>query len=203
MSELVDQRKSKVKKSKANNQDRTATRAWPEPRPVDNLFSEPVVSAKPTTLIKIRRAKRSDALFVADLAGKVLSEYGLYDKCLPDWLFLDGIVSLIAEKRRRPVGMAIIHLPDKMDNPGLGFIVYILAMAVSPTFQRRGVGQALMRWIINYAVKNKFENIVLHTAVANHQAINFYKKYNFEVTRLVRHYYPSGQDAFTMFLTLD
>ncbi|MBF0498260.1 MAG: GNAT family N-acetyltransferase [Deltaproteobacteria bacterium] len=191
------------KKSKAQSQARTSTRVWPEPRSGDQHFSGPVVSAKPTTLIKLRRAKRSDAPFVADLAGKVFCEYGLYDQCLPDWLFQDGIVSLIAEIRRRPVGMAIVHMPENTSNYGMGLIVYILAMAVSPYFQRRGVGQALMRRIINDAIKNKIEYIVLHTAVANHPAINFYKKHNFEVIRLVRHYYPSGQDAFTMVLALD
>jgi ribosomal-protein-alanine acetyltransferase len=74
----------------------------------------------------------------------------------------------------------------------------IQSIAVSPDFRREGIGETLMRSAINH-LAGKSDRIRLLVDVDNQSAIRLYHKLSFEETgKVVRKYYPNGNDAIEM-----
>ena len=74
----------------------------------------------------------------------------------------------------------------------------IQSVAVSPGFRRRGVGRMLMESAMGHLAK-RFERVYLQVD-ANHAAtISFYHGLSFKETgRVLKGYYPNGDDAVEM-----
>jgi ribosomal-protein-alanine N-acetyltransferase len=69
-------------------------------------------------------------------------------------------------------------------------------LAVDPAHQRRGIGRALLRAILDHAVG---ATVFLEVRTDNESAIRLYCSEGFDVIGIRRGYYrPSGADAFTM-----
>ena len=74
----------------------------------------------------------------------------------------------------------------------------IQSMAVAPEVRRTGVGKALMEAVIEHLLK-KHQRIVLLVDSNNEVAIRLYRMFRFSETgRVVRAYYPNGNDATEM-----
>lgn len=72
----------------------------------------------------------------------------------------------------------------------------IHTLAVDPAHQRRGVGRALLRAVLDHA---RGATVFLEVRTDNESAIQLYRSEGFEVIGTRRRYYrPSGADAFTM-----
>lgn len=72
----------------------------------------------------------------------------------------------------------------------------IHTLAVAPSHQRRGVGRALLRAVLDHAVG---ATVFLEVRIDNESAIRLYRSEGFVVVGIRRGYYrPSGADAFTM-----
>ncbi|MGH3673290.1 MAG: ribosomal protein S18-alanine N-acetyltransferase [Pseudonocardiaceae bacterium] len=72
----------------------------------------------------------------------------------------------------------------------------IHTLAVAPTHQRRGVGRALLRAVLDHAAG---ATVFLEVRTDNESAIRLYRSEGFVVVGIRRGYYrPSGADAFTM-----
>jgi [ribosomal protein S18]-alanine N-acetyltransferase len=69
-------------------------------------------------------------------------------------------------------------------------------LAVDPAHQRRGIGRALLRAILDQA---QGATVFLEVRTDNDSAIRLYRSEGFDVIGIRRGYYrPSGADAFTM-----
>jgi ribosomal-protein-alanine N-acetyltransferase len=69
-------------------------------------------------------------------------------------------------------------------------------LAVDPAHQRRGIGRALLRAILDHA---QGATVFLEVRTDNDSAIRLYRSEGFDVIGIRRGYYrPSGADAFTM-----
>jgi [ribosomal protein S18]-alanine N-acetyltransferase len=69
-------------------------------------------------------------------------------------------------------------------------------LAVDPTYQRRGIGRALLRAVLDHAVG---ATVFLEVRTDNESAIELYRSEGFDVIGIRRGYYrSSGADAFTM-----
>ncbi len=69
-------------------------------------------------------------------------------------------------------------------------------LAVDPAHQRRGIGRALLRAVLDHAVG---ATVFLEVRTDNESAIQLYRSEGFDVIGIRRGYYrPSGADAFTM-----
>jgi ribosomal-protein-alanine N-acetyltransferase len=75
---------------------------------------------------------------------------------------------------------------------------HVISIAVLPEYQRKGIGEALMREAMIAMKHYKAKDCYLEVRVGNSQAINMYKKLNFETSRTVRAYYADGEDAAIM-----
>ena len=59
---------------------------------------------------------------------------------------------------------------------------------------------AMMDEIYNDCFAKKIQTLTLEVRVGNIPAINFYKKYGFEIEVTKPHYYDNGEDAYYMIL---
>ena len=72
----------------------------------------------------------------------------------------------------------------------------IHTLAVDPAYQRRGIGRALLRAVLDHAVG---ATVFLEVRIDNESAIQLYRSEGFDVIGIRRGYYrASGADAFTM-----
>ncbi len=92
------------------------------------------------------------------------------------------------------------------DNKIVGYIGFwkifceaqITAIAVHPDFRKKGVGEAMLDYIIELCRKNSIEEIVLEVRVSNTIAQNLYIKKGFKKVGIRKWYYRDGEDALVM-----
>ena len=79
--------------------------------------------------------------------------------------------------------------------------LHILNIAVKPEFQRGGLGGMLLDHIMDY-YRNDLNAIFLEVRKSNFKAIRFYSKRGFWEAGIRKNYYPDGEDAILMTLSL-
>ncbi len=76
---------------------------------------------------------------------------------------------------------------------------HITILAVDPTYQRQGLGQALLYALLTSARDRGLERATLEVRISNHSALSLYKKFDFREAGHRRHYYPdTGEDALVL-----
>lgn len=86
---------------------------------------------------------------------------------------------------------------DKLYNSGI-----IVSVAVSPKHRRKGIGSLLLSQALEKLKELKTKEVFLQVEVTNSPAINFYKKFGFEVEDVIPNYYGKERDAYLMRLKL-
>ena len=82
--------------------------------------------------------------------------------------------------------------------------VHLLNIAVSSPYKRRGIGSALLRFLIKAAVEDGKKVITLEVREGNKGAIAFYVAFDFEIIGKKEGYYvENNEDAILMALWLD
>ena len=102
-------------------------------------------------------------------------------------------VFLVAEDDGYVVGYVLFWI--KYENEG-----HIISLAVDKDYQRKQAGTKLLLKAINVLSLFKINKILLEVNENNEGAIEFYKKFNFEVDRKVPQYYNNGDGAIVMYL---
>jgi len=74
----------------------------------------------------------------------------------------------------------------------------ILMFAVSAGLRRRGVGSAMMDTFLRTVAMRGLKRIELEGRVSNTEAIQFYKRYGFEIAGALPHFYTDGEDGYKM-----
>ncbi|MBW1922768.1 MAG: GNAT family N-acetyltransferase [Deltaproteobacteria bacterium] len=144
-------------------------------------------------LFRVRMARPQDFSFVKKVSRSVFRVYGPYDRILRQWFDLGLTVTLIAVEGRRPVGFAMV-------GPSIGSSfsprdAELLAIAVSPAEQGRGVGPFLLRTAEEAALSLGAETLVLHTASGNLRARKLFARRGYELVGRRQDFYPNGQEA--------
>ena len=143
-----------------------------------------------------RVANESDLEFLIRLSEAVFSEYGKYDEIVPAWFFQPVVMTEIIMDAANPLGFAMLALEKQ--KPLGPRSAHLLAIAVSPEHQRRGVGSALIDHMEVIAGKYGISELRLWTAHDNSQALSFFLKAGYKIIGSEGHYYPKGQSAFTL-----
>jgi len=94
---------------------------------------------------------------------------------------------LLLDEEDRVIGYAFVE-----EDPKRGF-VELQDIVVSPDYQRKGGGEALMKTIMA-----KYPCIKLIARAQNESLINFYRKLDFQVEYLIENYYEISQDGLRM-----
>jgi len=72
---------------------------------------------------------------------------------------------------------------------------HIITIDVRPTARRHHIGSALLAAAENRLRATKCQAVRLETAVDNASAISFYKRHEYDVIKVIPHYYSNGVDA--------
>ncbi|GAA0160267.1 acetyltransferase [Lithospermum erythrorhizon] len=78
----------------------------------------------------------------------------------------------------------------KLENKeGGGARVYIMTLGVLAPYRGLGIGTKLLTHVLDLCAKQKIGEIYLHVHTNNEDAINFYKKFGFDITETIPNYY--------------
>ncbi|XP_076891254.1 uncharacterized protein LOC143542583 [Bidens hawaiensis] len=67
--------------------------------------------------------------------------------------------------------------------------VYIMTLGVLAPYCRLGIGTLLLNHVLDLSSKENVGEVYLHVQTNNKDAVNFYKKFGFEITETIRNYY--------------
>ena len=81
--------------------------------------------------------------------------------------------------------------------------LHIFEVAVDPQYQNRGLGEALIKHLLNEADAAGADTALLEVRVSNHSAIRVYEKCGFKIDAPRKGYYQDGEDALLMSKTLN
>ncbi|XP_022225888.1 probable N-acetyltransferase san [Drosophila obscura] len=74
--------------------------------------------------------------------------------------------------------------------------LYIMTLGCLSPYRRLGIGTVMFEHILNYAEKDgNFDSIFLHVQINNDGAIEFYKKFGFEIVDTKEQYYKRIEPA--------
>jgi ribosomal protein S18 acetylase RimI-like enzyme len=147
-------------------------------------------------LVRILAARAADIDFVERLSGRAFRKYGSYQKVIVQWFQSEMTETIIGHLNGRPVGFAMIGIVR--DENSAQNICELLAIAVNPAKQHRGIGQKLLRAAEKKASEWQEERVFLHTAKDNIAARDLFVRNGYVPSELKAHFYPEGQDALVM-----
>ncbi|KAJ3445983.1 n-alpha-acetyltransferase 50 [Anaeramoeba flamelloides] len=107
----------------------------------------------------------------------------------------DVVVGAISYRKERP---------NNRSDQG-NYRCYILTFSVLETYRREGIGSELLRKVLNFCREDEeIKEVYLHVQVSNDLAIEFYKKFGFQITETVKGYYKKidVKDAYKLTRTL-
>ena len=104
----------------------------------------------------IRRAEVADHPWIIATGAEAYRDLGDYTRILPSWLEQPGVLAWIdqdVQGRGRGFAMLGFYMEDgsEADASGSHVIADLLALAVLPTQQRRGIGGKLLAHVIDVA----------------------------------------------------
>ncbi|XP_046853246.1 N-alpha-acetyltransferase 50-like [Xenia sp. Carnegie-2017] len=91
---------------------------------------------------------------------------------------------------------------DQMDHTRR---LYIMTLGCLAPYRKLGIGTVMVEHVLKICEKDgNFDNIYLHVQVSNEVAIEFYKKFNFEIIDTKKQYYKriDPADAYVLQKTL-
>jgi ribosomal protein S18 acetylase RimI-like enzyme len=152
--------------------------------------------------LRIRRGGSADAPFVRTVAEQVFAELGDYGRILPTWLVHEGVLTHIAEEDGVAVGYTMLGFysagPPRADE----YVADLLAIAVAPTAQGRGIGKRLLAHAIEQAAaaRKRMPVVELRLSVAepNARARQLFTQFGFAFVDGEHGRYDGGQRALHM-----
>lgn len=151
---------------------------------------------KKSVSITLRKGMPKDRHFVSNLSRRVFSVFGDYAGIVLRWLDRPDVVTVIAEQHSTPLGFAMLYLRKNLifsRNVG-----ELLAIAVIPEYQGRGIGRTLLAYMESLAKKYGATELHLSTAEMNKVACRFFEKAGFTPIGARDNFYPAGQRALEM-----
>jgi ribosomal protein S18 acetylase RimI-like enzyme len=172
-----------------------------------------VIPTRPRPEWRLRAAGTLDEPFIRELSVAVFSQFGDYGAFLPGYLRHPSVFTTISEDEAgAPTGFIMValvlsevELPEAALPPasdGQWLDAEILAIAVDPTHQTRGVGKRLMQHALDLArawqQSSAVRSVQLNVADTNVSAIQFFQRSGFVVLNPEDGVYPMGQRSIRM-----
>jgi ribosomal protein S18 acetylase RimI-like enzyme len=160
------------------------------------------VREKPLPVLKIRRAGSADSPFIREVAVDVFHHLGDYGRILPTWLLHEGVLTHIAEEAGVSVGYTMLGFYPVGSGNSAGLVADLLAIAVSPRAQGRGVGKKLLQHALEHVrdaqKRLPVREIKLSVADSNARARRMFAQFGFALVPGEHGYYDGGQVALHM-----
>jgi ribosomal protein S18 acetylase RimI-like enzyme len=138
----------------------------------------------------IRRAEVQDHPWIVATGAEAYRDLGDYTRILPSWLEQPGVLAWIDQDiqgRGRGFAMLGFYTEDATKRPDgrQQVIADLLALAVLPTFQRRGIGGKLLDHVIEVAERvapaSNITHLRLTVAENNTGAQRLYARTGFQI----------------------
>ncbi len=137
----------------------------------------------------IRRAAVTDHPWIVETGAEAYRDLGDYTAILPSWLEQRGVLAWIdhdVSGRGRGFAMLGFYLDDPQKPPGQAKVVAdLLALAILPAHQGRGIGTALLTHVLDVAERVAYSSgipsIRLSVAENNIGAQRLYLRHGFQV----------------------
>ena len=136
----------------------------------------------------IRRAELADHPWIIATGAEAYQDLGDYTRILPSWLEQPGVLAWIdydVQGRGRGFAMLGFYLDDPTASAGSQVIADLLALAVLPSSQRRGIGTKLLHHVIEVAERvapsSHIASLRLTVAESNTGAQRLYARYGFRI----------------------
>ena len=119
--------------------------------------------------------------------------------------------TFLGEIQNTPVSFPLVVVQKPSDKV-IGYMIYwhiredvqVNNIAVHPDFRGKGIGEALMRHVIDKVRKNGATFMTLEVRPSNAAAVTLYQKLGFEILGTRKNYYTNpDEDAYLMGLVLD
>ncbi|TMQ03665.1 MAG: GNAT family N-acetyltransferase [Deltaproteobacteria bacterium] len=95
--------------------------------------------------VVIRRAEVADHPWIIAIGAEAYRDLGDYTRILPSWLEQPGVLAWIDhDLQGRGRGFAMLGFYMEGGSPSAEVVADLLALAVLPAFQRRGIGSKLL-----------------------------------------------------------
>ncbi len=142
-------------------------------------------------------AEEKDRGFVRRLSAAVFARFGDYDRTLPVWMGMPEIGTVVARIDDEPVAFAMYE--TKTLAPG---ILDLLAIAVTPSWQSRGIGRRLLGHCEELARDRRtpegLAEVEVTVAEDNDPARRLFDRSGYLVDPSGSGSYPAGQRALTL-----
>lgn len=153
----------------------------------------------------IRRAEVQDHPWIIATGAEAYRDLGDYTRILPSWLEQPGVLAWIdhdVQGRGRGFAMLGFYTEDAQRTNGQQQVIAdLLALAVLPAFQRRGIGSKLLAHVIDVAERvapaSRISQLRLTVAEDNVGAQRLYARAGFHVVEGAATY-DRGQKALRM-----
>ena len=137
----------------------------------------------------IRRAELADHPWIIATGAEAYLDLGDYTRILPSWLEQPGVLAWIdydVQGRGRGFAMLGFYLDDPASGAGSAQVIAdLLALAVLPSFQKRGIGTKLLHHIIEVAERvapsSHIASLRLTVAESNTGAQRLYARHGFRI----------------------
>jgi ribosomal protein S18 acetylase RimI-like enzyme len=140
----------------------------------------------------IRRAELQDHPWIVATGAEAYRDLGDYTRILPSWLDQPGVLAWIDhddKNRGRGFAMLGFYMEPTEPPPNVPFqqsvVADLLALAVLPAFQRRGIGSRLLEHVIEVAERvapsSKITHLRLTVAEDNIAAQRLYERSGFRI----------------------
>ncbi|MBI1747384.1 MAG: GNAT family N-acetyltransferase [Acidobacteria bacterium] len=149
----------------------------------------------------LRLAMREDLPYIQQLAEQVFSQFGDYRRILTQFFHSPAVKTFLWDVAGKAAGLAMV---ERIWNPKTkSYYVDLLAIAVEPSWQDRGVGGQLLSAVIEWVRQQGSTHMFLSVAETNAGAQRFFRRYGFLRVAENDGYYPAGQQAHLMAKELD
>jgi len=149
----------------------------------------------------VEASRPEDVAAVRRIAEAVFKEYGAYGRLLPRFFASQGVATFVARLAGTTVGFVMMGFLPWQGGEGQtgGWIGDLLAIAVDPAHQRKGIGSQLMQQGLELACRmsewRDLREIQLTCAADNRAALRFFARHGFQVRQERHGSYAGGQAA--------
>ncbi len=139
----------------------------------------------------IRNASIDDIKYVVEIEGKSF-KYPYPPIAFITFMTLYPKYFLVGEH----CGRVISYVLAAVDKDSSG---HIISIAVDPEYRGYGLGKLLMMSVESRLLQDGINKFRLEVAVSNSIAIKMYELLGYKISKVLKRYYPDGEDAYLMF----
>jgi ribosomal protein S18 acetylase RimI-like enzyme len=148
----------------------------------------------------IRRAGEVDHAWIAQIAAEVYRDLGEYGAVMPQWLVQPGVLGWIDDANGERRGFAVLGFYQ--DRFAGRTVADLLAIGVTPRYQRAGIGTKLLQHVISVvgavAPTHGIPDLRLTVSHTNVVGQRWYARTGFRVVDGDHGTYANGQRAIRM-----